>query len=253
MRYECSQQNDRRQRAALGANSGLVASRCASISVARYPLRVNRLALLVLLAACSHKTSEGDVVDYLHAHPEARVAVEIQAAGLVPDTTKIHHGDQALTLLGPTLDVGAMAPDVTVVDGDLHPVKLSSLKGKTVVLSVVPSIDTHVCESQTHHVSGAMDQMPPGVEVFTVSRDLPFAQTRFKEEAQTKTKMVSDYKGGEFGRAFGLEVQESGLLARSLWVIGPDGKIAYRQLVDDQGTEPDYDPMIAAVKKAAGA
>jgi thioredoxin-dependent peroxiredoxin len=212
---------------------------------------VHRLALVLILAACGHNTSESEVVDYLHAHPDQRVTVETQAAGLVPDTTKIRRGDKPLTLLGPTLDVGAMAPDVTVFDGDLKPVKLSSLKGKTVVLSVVPSIDTHVCESQTHHVSGAIDQMPAGVEVFTVSRDLPFAQTRFKEEAQTKTKMVSDYHGGEFGRLFGLEVQESGLLARSLWVIGPDGKIAYRQLVEDQGTEPEYDSMIAAVKKAS--
>jgi thiol peroxidase len=94
--------------------------------------------------------------------------------------------------------------------------------------------------------------MPAGVEVLTVSRDLPFAQTRFAEEAQTKTKMMSDYHGGEFGRAFGLEVQETGLLARSLWVIAPDGKIAYRQLVADQNDEPDLEPMVAAVKKTAG-
>jgi thiol peroxidase len=132
-------------------------------------------------------------------------------------------------------------------------VKLAALKGKIVVLSVVPSIDTHVCETQTHKVNAAIDQMPAGTEVFTVSRDLPFAQTRFSEEAQTKIKMVSDYHGGGFGRAFGVEVKESGLLARSIWVIGSDGKIAYRQLVDDQGTEPDYDAMVAAVKKLGGA
>jgi thioredoxin-dependent peroxiredoxin len=168
------------------------------------------------------------------------------------ETNVIHRGDKPLTLLGPTLEVGAAAPDVVVADGKLEPVSLGALKGKIVVLSVVPSIDTHVCETQTHKVSAAIEQMPAGVEVFTVSRDLPFAQTRFAEEAMVKTKMVSDYKGGAFGRAFGVEVEETGLLARSVWVIGKDGTIAYRQIVDDQGTEPDYDAMVAAVKKSAG-
>jgi thiol peroxidase len=209
--------------------------------------------LAVLLAACSHSTSESEVVSYLQAHPEARAGIEKTAEGRTTDTTKIRHGDKPLTLLGPTLDVGAAAPDVTVIDGNLGPVKLSALKGKTVVLSVVPSIDTRVCENQTLHLSQAMDQLPAGVEVMTVSRDLPFAQSRFAQDPSIKTKMVSDYKGGDFGKAFGVEVQESGLLARSVWVIGPDGKIAYRQLVPDQGTEPDLEPVIAAVKKAAGA
>ena len=215
---------------------------------------MKHLLLVVLLAACSHATSESDVVSYLKAHPEARATIVTTAEGRTTDTTKIRHGDKPLTLLGPTLDVGDPAPDVTVVDGKLEPVKLSALKGKTVVLSIVPSIDTHVCESQTHHVTAAIEQMPAGVEVFTVSRDLPFAQQRFAEEAQLdkRMKMVSDYKGRELGHAFGVEVQESGLLARSVWVIGPDGRIAYRQLVQDQGTEPDLDPVIAAVKKTAG-
>lgn len=204
--------------------------------------------LVVLIGACSHTTSESDVVSYLKAHPD----VVTKAEGRTTDTTKIRHGDKPLTLIGPTLDVGATAPDVTVVDGNLAPVKLAALKGKTVVLSVVPSIDTRVCENQTLHLSQAMDQLPAGVEVMTVSRDLPFAQSRFAQDPSIKTKMVSDYKGGDFGKAFGVEVQESGLLARSVWVIGPDGKIAYRQLVPDQGTEPDLEPVIAAVKKAAG-
>jgi thiol peroxidase len=216
---------------------------------------MKHLSVVVLLAACSHATSESDVVAYLQAHPATRAQLVTKAEGRVPDTTKIHRGDKPMTLLGPTLDLGDAAPDVTVFDSKLEPVKLAALKGKIVVLSVVPSIDTHVCESQTHHVSAAIEQMPAGVAVFTVSRDLPFAQQRFAEEAQLDKRMtmVSDYKGGDFGHAFGVEVQESGLLARSVWVIGADGKIAYRQLVDDQGQEPDLEPVVAAVKKAAGA
>ena len=143
-------------------------------------------------------------------------------------------------------------PDAVLADDKLEPIHLGALKGKVIVLSVVPSIDTRVCESQTHHVSDAMANMPPDTEVFTVSRDLPFAQTRFKEEAMTKTRFGSDFRERDFGRTFGVEVKESGLLARSMWVIGKDGKVVYRELVANQGDEPNYDAMLAAVKQASG-
>lgn len=164
----------------------------------------------------------------------------------------IHRGDDPLTLIGKTLDVGDTVPDVALSDGKLAPYPLAALRGKVVVLSVVPSIDTRVCEMQTHTISDAIPKMPAGVEVITVSRDLPFAQTRFAEEAMTKTVMASDYNGGAFGLAFGLHVKETGLLARSVWVIGKDGKVAYRELVDDQGMEPDYESLLAAVARVAG-
>ena len=164
----------------------------------------------------------------------------------------IHRGDAPLTLVGKTLDVGDAMPDVKLVDGKLGPIDLATLKGKLVVLSVVPSIDTRVCETQTHKVSDAIDKMPAGTEVLTISRDLPFAQTRFAEEAVVRTKMASDYHARSFGQAFGLEVKETGLLARSIWVIGKDGKVAYRELVDDQTTEPNYDALLNAVQRAAG-
>jgi len=210
--------------------------------------------LLVALAACSHSTSENDVVQFLKARPaEGRAEIVRKAEGRVERTDVVRRGDKPLTLVGPTLDVGDAMPDVTLVDGKLDPVKLASLKGKIVVLSVVPSIDTRVCETQTHKISDAIAQMPPGVEVFTISRDLPFAQTRFAEEAMSKTKFASDYQGRELGRAFGLDVKETGLLARSVWVIAQDGKISYREIVANQGNEPDYDALLAAVKRAAGA
>lgn len=170
-------------------------------------------------------------------------------------TDIIRRGDSPLTLLGPTLDIGDEMPDATVAifEGEtLTSMQLASLKGKVVVLSVVPSIDTRVCETQTHKVSDAITQMPAGVEVFTVSRDLPFAQRRFAEEARTQTKMASDFKERDFGRVFGVDVKETGLLARSVWVVGKDGKVAYREIVANQGTEPDYDALVAAVKQAAG-
>jgi thioredoxin-dependent peroxiredoxin len=221
---------------------------------------VLRHALLIAaLAACSSERantppSENDVVEFLKARPaQARAELVRKAEGRVERTDVIRRGDTPLTLVGPTLDVGDAMPDVTLVDAKLEPVKLAAFKGKIIVLSVVPSIDTRVCEAQTHKISDAIAQMPPGVEVFTISRDLPFAQTRFAEEAMTKTKFASDFQARELGRGFGLDVKETGLLARSVWVIGADGKVAYREIVANQGSEPDYEALLAAVKRVAGA
>jgi thiol peroxidase len=163
-------------------------------------------------------------------------------------TDVINRGGKPLTLVGRTPEVGQRAPEAIVRDHELGVVKLSTYKGKLVVLSVVPSIDTRVCEAQTHHISEAIAQMPAGTVVMTVSRDLPFAQERFAEEAMTKTLMMSDFKERDFGRAWGLDVAETGLLARSVWVIGTDGKIAYREVVTDQTQEPDYDALLAAIR-----
>jgi thioredoxin-dependent peroxiredoxin len=171
-----------------------------------------------------------------------------------PETSgAIHRGDAPLTMVGKTLAVGdALPAELGVVGDQLAAIDLAALKGKLIVFSVVPSIDTRVCETQTHKVSDAIAKMPPGTEVFTISRDLPFAQTRFAEEAVVRTKMGSDANARTFGRAFGVEVKETGLLARSVWVIGKDGKVAYREIVDDQGSEPDYDALLAAVQRASG-
>lgn len=207
-----------------------------------------------LAAACSSSPSVGDaeVVRYLRAQPpDRRTALVADAEQRSRATDVITRGGQPLTLLGPTLDVGAPAPDVTLIDSQLAPWRLADQRGKVVVLSVVPSIDTRVCESQTHHVSDAIAALPPGTVVVTVSRDLPFAQQRFAEEARTQTVMASDAKAREFGRRFGLEVDESGLLARSTWVIDKAGTVAYRELVADQTTEPAYPPLIAAAQAAA--
>ncbi len=197
-----------------------------------YDRGVRSLLVVACLAACS-KSAEPPP-----APPER--------------TDLIRRADGPLTVVGKTLEVGDPMPAVTLADGKLQPVDLGALRGKVVVLSVVPSIDTRVCETQTHKVSDSLEKLPAGAEVYTISRDLPFAQTRFAEDAVIRTKFASDYKGGAFGKAFGLDVKETGLLARSVWVIGKDGKIAYRQIVEDQGTEPDYDKLIAAAQAANG-
>ncbi|MCE9577797.1 MAG: thiol peroxidase [Deltaproteobacteria bacterium] len=213
-------------------------------------------AVAVAVGGCgsSGGVGEADVVAYLKAAPPADQARVLAAVTPAPPerTDLIGRAGKPLTIVGTPPEVGAMAPDATLADGTLKPIKLADFRGKTVVLSVVPSIDTRVCEAQTHAVSNARAQLPASVVLITVSRDLPFAQTRFQEEAKTETLFGSDYNGGGFGKAWGLAVKESGLLARSVWVIDPSGKITYRELVADQTTEPDYAPLIAAAKAAAG-
>src|SRR5262245_60880711 len=109
-------------------------------------------------------------------------------------TDVISRGDQPLTLVGRTAEVGQPAPDAVLRGAKLEEIKLSSFRGKPVILSVVPSIDTRVCEIQTHRVSDSIPHFPADAVVITVSRDLPFAQERFAEEAMTKTLMASDFK-----------------------------------------------------------
>lgn len=166
-------------------------------------------------------------------------------------TDVIGRGGDPLTLVGETPDVGDKAPPFELVGTDMKPISSADYAGKLTVVSVVPSIDTRVCEVQTHAIDGARAKVPAGTELITVSRDLPFAQRRFWEDAVMHTTIASDYKGGGFGKAWGLEVKENGLLARSVWLIGADGLIKYRELVADQGTEPNYDKLLAAVQEAA--
>lgn len=185
------------------------------------------------------------------------------AAQTAPPTTTetkglIGRGDQGLTILGKPLAVGDSIPQfdlaalaVDPATGAPEHIASTTLAGKVVVLSVVPSIDTRVCEMQTGKVAEAAPELPPGVEVLTISRDLPFAQSRFLEENQLKTTMASDFRGGSFGRAWGLGVKETGLLARSVWVIDASGTIRYREIVADQSTEPDYEALWSAVRETA--
>ena len=204
-------------------------------------------------AAAPPQPTEASVVAYVGSAPaEVRARIAAAAMRTQPATGLIHRNGTPLTLAAPPLEVGATAPDATLVTSKLEPLMLSSLRGKLVVLSVVPSIDTRVCEAQTHKISDSIGQLPAGTEVITVSRDLPFAQERFAEEAMTKTGMASDANARAFGRAFGLEVVESGLLARSVWVIDAAGVIRYRELVADQTQEPDYAALIAAANAAGG-
>ena len=154
-----------------------------------------------------------------------------------------------LTLLGPDLKVGDAAPEFRVVDAEFAEVKLSDFRGRTVLASAVPSLDTPVCSLQTRRFNEEAERLPETVVVLTVSQDLPFAQARFcGAEKIRKIRVLSDHVHREFGLRFGVLIKENALLARSVWIISPNGRITYRQIVSELTDEPDYAAALAAVK-----
>lgn len=158
-----------------------------------------------------------------------------------------------LTLVGEEIRPGAPAPDVTLLDNDLKPVKLSDFRGKVLIVSSVPSLDTPVCDMETRRFNTEAAGLGADVQVLTVSMDLPFAQKRWCGAAGVdKVKTLSDHREAAFGRAFGVLIQELRLLARSIFVVDREGIVRYVQHVKEVSQEPDYGAVIAAVKKLLG-
>lgn len=152
------------------------------------------------------------------------------------------------TLIGPELKVGGKAPDFEAVDGALQPVTLASTGHAVRVFSVVPSLDTPVCDAQTKRFNEEAANMP-GVEVYTFSMDLPFAQKRWCGAAGVSNVVtLSDYKDRAFGPAWGTFAPAKGLHARAVFVIGADDVIRHVEYVADATTEPDYAAALQAAK-----
>jgi thiol peroxidase len=159
------------------------------------------------------------------------------------------HGNP-LHLLGQEVAVGQAAPDVQLLANDLSPVKISDYKGKVVILSVVPSLDTPTCDLQTRRFNSEAAGLGGGVAILTVSMDLPFAQARWCGAAGVEAvKTLSDHREAAFGLAYGLLIKELRLLARAVLVLDSQGKITYIQRVKELSKEPNYDEVLAAVKK----
>lgn len=150
-----------------------------------------------------------------------------------------------LTLIGPELKAGDNAPDFKLVDTSLKPVTLADSKGKTRLISVVPSIDTPVCDLQTKRFNQEASKLSSNVAVITVSMDLPFAQGRWCGAAQaSKVQMLSDYQEHSFGAGYGVLIKELKLLTRAIFVVGPDDKIQYVEYVKEITQHPDYDKAL---------
>jgi thiol peroxidase len=159
----------------------------------------------------------------------------------------------SLTLLGPELRVGDRAPDFTVVDQSLNPVRLSDFAGKPLLISAVPSLDTPVCAQQTRRFNELAAQIAK-VEIWTISEDLPFAQARWCGAAGIdRIRVLSDYREREFGLKYGILIKELKLLARSVWVIDGEGIIRFVHIVPELTQLPDFEAALAAAREVAGA
>jgi thiol peroxidase len=155
-----------------------------------------------------------------------------------------------MTVLGPELKTGDKAPDFEALTVDLQPFTLSSLKGKVVIISSVPSLDTPVCDIETRKFNERAAELGDDVEVLTISMDLPFAQKRWCGAAGVdRVKTLSDHRTASFGEAYGVLIKELRLLARVIFIIDREGFVRYVQVVKEVGDEPDYDAVINAVKE----
>ena len=155
-----------------------------------------------------------------------------------------------LTLVGADVEIGKSAPDATLIANDLSEFKLSSLKGKKVILSVVPSLDTPVCDIQTKRFNQEAGQLSADAKILTISVDLPFAQKRWCGAAgATNVQTLSDYRNREFGQKYGVLIKELQILARSIFVVDANGVLRYKQIVPEVAQEPNYQEALDALKK----
>jgi len=155
-----------------------------------------------------------------------------------------------MTLLGHDVAVGQKAPEATIVANDLSEVKISSFIGKKLIISVVPSLDTPVCDLQTKYFNTEAAKLGDSVKILTISMDLPFAQKRWcgAGAGANALQTVSDYRYASFGEAYGLLIKNLRLLARAVLVIDASGTIQYKEIVGEVTKEPNYDAALNALK-----
>jgi thioredoxin-dependent peroxiredoxin len=158
-----------------------------------------------------------------------------------------------MTLAGEAVKPGQQAPDFTLhyFEGGLKTIKLADLKGKPTILSVVPSLDTGVCQIQTKKFNEQLAALKDKVNAVTVSLDLPFAMNRFCGAEQiTNMRVGSDYQDRNFGKSYGMLIEELKLLARGTFVLDAGGKVLHAETVPEVTSEPNYDAALKALKGA---
>jgi thiol peroxidase len=172
--------------------------------------------------------------------------IPVDSASSAPGTFVTIKGE-AHQLIGTALQVGDPLPATLLTDAyTMKKVSLLQLKGNVLLISLVPSIDTKVCETQTHNLGEQGARLPAGIIRITISRDTPFAQKRFAEEAKLSgITFLSDFRDGSFGRATGLLLDDSMLLARSVIVADKNGIVRYIQVVPELSHLPDLDAAFA--------
>lgn len=162
----------------------------------------------------------------------------------------ITFGGNPVTLLGSEVKVGDKAPNFTVLANDLSPVTLEDSKGSVRLISVVPSLDTGVCDAQTRRFNEEAAKFD-NVQILTISVDLPFAQGRWCGAAGVdKVQTLSDHRDLSFGEAYGIAIQEHRLLARAVFVVDSNDTVTYAEYVSEATDHPNYEAAIEAAKQA---
>src|SRR5215216_6987646 len=157
-------------------------------------------------------------------------------------------GDKFATLLGDDVSVGENAPEFTsVVPGWASVNPLEESKGKVIILSAVPSLDTEVCDRETRRFNEEAAKLSDDIVIYTISTDFPYAQKRWCGAAGIdKVKVVSDVLEAEMGEKYGLLVKERRYLRRAVFVVDRTGKLSYVAYMQHNGLEPNYDEVIEA-------
>lgn len=157
-----------------------------------------------------------------------------------------------LTLVGPALQPGAKAPDFEVVDNTLQSVTLAGTGNNVRIFSVVPSLDTPVCDMQTKRFNDEAAKLS-GVDIFTISMDLPFAQKRWCGSfGVDHIKMLSDHRNASFGENYGTLIKEWRVESRAIFVVDKGNVIRHVEYVKEVADHPNYDAALAAARQLAG-
>lgn len=197
---------------------------------------LSKLLFILFLTPC---------VLILNAHANV-----INKVALMETMDLVKANDKYITLLGNQINVGDKAPNFKVVDKNFAPIHLSDFKEQTLLISVVPSLDTGVCSLQTQRFNEEAAKLPESVTILTISNDLPFAQKRFcKVENIDQIKVLSDSVWHNFGESYGLTIKNMGLLTRAIFIIDNQGIVQYKELVANISQPPNYDSAITAIKK----
>ncbi len=155
------------------------------------------------------------------------------------------------TLIGPELKAGDKAPDFEVVSDAMQPVNLEKTGQAVRIFSVVPSLDTPVCDAQTKRFNEEAVQLP-GIEIYTISMDLPFAQKRWCGNfGVDKIKMLSDHRDGSFGEHYGTLIKELRIESRAIFVVDKDNTIQHAEYVKEVADHPDYESALRVARSLA--
>jgi thiol peroxidase len=157
-----------------------------------------------------------------------------------------------LTVVGPELKAGDKAPDFQAVDDSLKPVDLGTTGNTVRIFSVVPSLDTPVCDMQTKRFNEEAGKLPD-LKIYNVSMDLPFAQKRWCGAfGVDHIKMISDHKTGSFGEHYGTLIKDLRIMSRAIFVVDKDNVIRHVEYVKEVADHPNYESALDVAKKLAG-